>query len=97
MGFLSKLMFWSKKKQEEKDLELKEEQSPPIEYPSQDPSQFGRREQQQPMMPQQPMIESSDREFQVLSSKLDVLNAKLDAINQRLDNLERLASEEQKW
>ena len=103
MGVFGKLMFWRKKKQEEKALELPKEQGQPASnYPTGNYPEFGIREeapQQQPVMPTNPAIESSGREFQVLSSKLDVLNAKLDAINQRLSNLERMASEEseQKW
>ena len=51
---------------------------------------------QQPVMPQQPAFqERSNREMEVVSSKLDVLKAKLDSIDQRLANLERMAQGEQ--
>ena len=99
MGILSKLKFWKRKKQEAEDLELEQEQNIPQQpnYPAQNYPQFGRREQG--MQQQISAVESDDREFQILSSKIDVLNAKLDAISQRLINLERLAEQEpeQKW
>lgn len=44
---------------------------------------------------------SDDREFQILSGKLDIINSKLDLINQRLNNLEQRGREErptvQRW
>ncbi len=90
MGFFGKI--FGKKKEKEEDLEINEETSPSSDYPG---PVYPRA--QQPIMPAYP--ESDDKEFQVLSSKLDTLNIKLDMINQRLANLEKLAEQEpeKKW
>lgn len=79
-----------KKKKKEEAAEMQEiEEKPSYDYPiSSMPMQ------RQPVMPTYP--ESDDKEFQVLSSKLDALNAKIDMLNQRLANLERLAGQEEK-
>lgn len=86
MSFLG--LFGKKKKEE--SVEMQEiEEKPSYDYPiSSMPTQ------RQPMMPSYP--ESDDKEFQVLSSKLDALNAKIDMLNQRLANLERIANKEEK-
>jgi hypothetical protein len=50
------------------------------------PGFTGAQQRAQPM-PQQPM----EREYEVLSAKLDALKAVLDSINQRLEIIERIA------
>ena len=82
---------FKKKKQEQPEEEI-------MERPSSDYPILPMGMQRQPMMPTYPerYPESDDKEFQVLSSKLDALNAKIDMLNQRLANLERLAGKEEK-
>lgn len=86
-------LFGRKKKQEQAEVE---EEAGPSDYPI-GPEAYMPRQQQQPMQPYPSNYpESDDKEFQVLSSKLDALNAKLEVISQRLANLERLAGKEEK-
>lgn len=91
MGIFGRL-FGRKKKEEQAEAEEVEE-SRDMNYPI-TPASYMPRQQAAPAYPS--YSESDDKEFQVLSSKLDALNAKLDVINQRLTNLERLAGQEEK-
>lgn len=86
-------LFGKKKKEVAEEAE---EEPRDVNYPITPASYMPR--QQQPTMPTYPgsYPEGDDKEFQVLSSKLDALNAKIDVLNQRLENLERLARQEEK-
>ena len=81
---------------DEMGLGLEERQMPEEQPPIGAPPGFGMSgfSQEQPMqqrMPQQQMAQPHEREYEVLSAKLDALKAILDSINQRLENLERIA------
>ena len=67
------------------------EEQPPISGPPGMgmPGFTGAQQRRQP----QPMPQPMEREYEVLSAKLDALRAILDSINQRLENLERIARE----
>jgi len=82
---------FKKKKEEKAEEEV-------IERPSYDYPIPPMNMQRQAMLayPEKYPESSDDKEFQILSSKLDALNAKLEVLNQRLANLERLAGKEEK-
>tara|TARA_Y100000034_G_C6794475_1_gene355977 strand:+ start:146 stop:463 length:318 start_codon:yes stop_codon:yes gene_type:complete len=102
MGFFSKL-FGKSKKEENQEVE---EQQPiyenlpntKIEKPGLEGMEPRFKEPiQYPQHPQQSMSpESDDKEFQIISSKIDVLNSKIDALSQKLENIEEELQEEAK-
>ena len=73
------------------DLNLGLPAQPQQPYPQQPPlqPQF----QQQPVQQQQNF--TAEKDFEIISSKLDALRAALDSINQRLANLEAIAKGEE--
>jgi len=87
MGFFSKLFKKKEKqpvKQENFEMPANIPQYPRYEQPSQQPYH--------PIPIQQP--ESDDKEFQVLSSKLDILNAKVDSLHQQMRTIEERLKED---
>ena len=89
MGFFSKL-FKKKEKEQPKPENFQMPANIP-QYPGHE------RPLQQPYQPPiQPQLESDDKEFQVLSSKLDILNAKIDSLHQQMRTLEERLREEEK-
>ena len=79
---------------DELGLGLEERQMPEEQPPIGAPPGFGMPGfTQEPMQqkPQPQMAQPHEREYEVLSAKLDALKAILDSINQRLENLERIA------
>ena len=104
MRFFGKL--FGKNKKEETQSELEEQQpiydSIPPNTPREKPGLEGMEPRfkepiQSPQHPQQAMsTDSDDKEFQIISSKIDVLSSKLDALNSKLENIEQNLQEEAK-
>lgn len=96
MGIFRKLAFW--KKRELPDLP---EDLPPLQGPTEFPQYDERPSFPQdnfsqsrnytppPQFDESIRQDSTNSQFQVISSKLDVLNAKLEVLNERLSNLEK--------
>jgi len=82
------------------DLNLGIPQQPPMQQPSLQPPQSSFQQPQPSLQPQfqQPSPQqgfTAEKDFEVISSKLDALRAALDSINQRLANLEAIAKGEE--
>lgn len=68
---------------------------PEEQMPMQMPQQMPRMPMRQsPVYSQPPQMQATNKDFELLSAKLDTLKALLDNINQRLTNLEKIAREE---
>ena len=104
MGVLRKLAFWKKKELPD----LPEELSPlqgPTEFPQyderpfpQDNFQQSRRYTPPPQFDEPIRQDSSNSQFQIISSKLDVLNAKIEVLSERISNLDKRLNEPRtKW
>jgi len=76
---------------ESPDLNLGMPQQPPIQQPSLQPPQPQFQQQQAP----QQQGFTAEKDFEIISSKLDALRAALESINQRLTNLEAIARGEE--
>jgi hypothetical protein len=97
MGIFSKLTFWKKKRLPDlPDSSLDSlpplDSRPPLEQSFPQEPRFEDRippshQFEDPI--QQPIMNNTNNEFQVVSSKLDVINAKLEVLNERIANLEK--------
>lgn len=103
MGIFRRLTFWKKKKLPD----LPEDISPlqgPAEFPQYDgpfpQENFSQsRRYTPPLQFDEPIRQdSTNSQFQIISSKLDVLNAKIEVLSERINNLERtLNNTRAKW
>ena len=94
MGVFRKLAFWKKKELPDFPEEISPLQTP--EFPRYDERPFppdnfsqSRNYVLPPRFDEPIRQDSTNSQFQIISSKLDVLNAKIEVLSERISNLER--------